>query len=109
MLKRTYSSGTTFFCLLQPTFPQSVKQKAKVDIVSFCSIDKVCWADVTLPADSKGCQHFSTKKLLKVLIEAMKHAINDVIPSDEENNSKDKCVTCKQKKDMVVLEVKVYL
>ena len=71
------------------------------------SIDKVCWTDITLPADSKGCQFFSTKKLLKVLVEAMKHAINDVIPNDEENNNKDKSVMCKQKNDMVVLEVKV--
>ena len=71
------------------------------------SIEKVCWADITLPADSKGCQFFSTKKLLNVLIEAVKHAINDVIPSDEENNNKDKSVTCKQRNDMAVLEIKV--
>ena len=71
------------------------------------SIDKVCWEDITLPADGKGCRYFSTRKLLKILIEGFKHAINDVIPSDEEN--KDKSVTCKQKNDMAVLDVKVLL
>ena len=81
-------------------------------MISYCctfssSIDKVCWEDVTLPADSNGCRFFSTKKLLKVLIEGLKHAINGVIPSDEENSNKDKSVTCQQKNDMAVLDVKV--
>lgn len=61
-----------------------------------------------MPEDSKGCRYFSTAKLLKVLIGCIKHAINDVIPDDEENNDKDKSVTCKQKNNMAVLDVKVY-
>ena len=81
----------------------------EVHSIIFFSIDKVCWDDISLPADSKGCRYFSTAKLLKVLIGCIKHAINDVIPDDEENSDKDKSVTCKQKNNMAVLDVKVYV
>ena len=63
---------------------------------------------MSLPPDSNACRYFSTRKLLKVLMEHLKHAINDVIPNEEENDSKDRWVKCKEKNDMIQVEAKVH-
>lgn len=68
------------------------------------SFEKACWEDICLPANALGYRFFSTKKLFKVLIDSVKHAIEDVT----DTGSSSKSAKCKISECNIVLEVKVY-